>query len=147
MIEHVLPSGLAELEQLHAEPNSQQLVSLHHSSTHCKRQKAGWGLETRLRYMWVESSGLVVLEQLHVESKKGNVVNISVPYSQSHTIYTLANTCQATPTNKRCMREAWCGYWYGWVSKTLWWCSQNLCVPEYSNILISHDCKWPPNSW
>jgi len=33
------------------------------------------------------------------------VVNISVPHSQTHTIYTLASTCQATPTHAARVRH------------------------------------------
>ena len=36
MDECVMPSGLAELEQLHVKPNSEHLTSLHHISTHCR---------------------------------------------------------------------------------------------------------------
>ena len=34
---------------------------------HCTQLKAGQDLETRLRYEWVEPSGLALLERLHVE--------------------------------------------------------------------------------
>ena len=63
----VLPSGLAELEQLHVEPSSEHSTSLHHSSIHYRWWKAGWGLEKGLGYERVERSDLSVLEQLHVE--------------------------------------------------------------------------------
>jgi len=46
MDECALPSGLAELEQLHVEPNSEHVISLYCSSTaHYRQQKAGEGLE------------------------------------------------------------------------------------------------------
>jgi len=50
MDKHVMSSGLAELEQLHMEHNSEHVTSLHCSPTHCRGWKAGQGLETRLEY-------------------------------------------------------------------------------------------------
>ena len=44
--EHAMHSGLAELEQLHVEPNSEHQTPLHCSSAHCRRWKAGWGSHT-----------------------------------------------------------------------------------------------------
>lgn len=67
MDEWHLPSGLAELEQLHVELNTEQSTSLHCSSAHCRWWKAVWGLEMRLG---CEPSGLAVLEQLHVKSNR-----------------------------------------------------------------------------
>jgi len=51
MDECVMSSGLAELEQLHMEHNSEHKTSLHRSPTHSRGWKAGQGLETRLEYV------------------------------------------------------------------------------------------------
>ena len=42
-------SGLAELQQLHVEPNSEHSTYLHCSSPHCRQRKAGQGLEMRVQ--------------------------------------------------------------------------------------------------
>jgi len=62
-----MPSRLIELEQLHVQPNSghSTTLGLHHSSTHCRLQKAGWGQEMRQGMNEWSRHGL---EQLHVES-------------------------------------------------------------------------------
>ena len=79
----MLPSGLAELELLHA--NSEQSTSLYH--THYRKQKACWCLEMRLGY-----------EQALTRF--------------TLTISTLASTCQASPTHAaraRGMLQMCCG--------------------------------------
>ena len=93
-------------EQLHVEPNHEQSTALHCSSTHCRRWKAGLGLETNPWYVVrAEPSGFAELEQLHVES--------SSERSQFHTltltlsIHSQACT-QATPMQISC--KAWYGY-------------------------------------
>ena len=73
--EHALPSGLAKLEQLHVEPNSEWLISLPCSSTHFRRWKACQGLETRL--------GLQNILSLQIVSNSGN--DLSTLGSTDHT--------------------------------------------------------------
>ena len=77
MDKRVMPLGLAELEQLHVEWNSEHSTSLHRSSTHYQRQKAGLGLEMRLGYERTEPSGLAVLEQLRSNSDCGQHISQS----------------------------------------------------------------------
>ena len=73
--EHALPSGLAKLEQLHVEPNSEWLISLPCSSTHFRRWKACKGVETRL--------GLQNILSLQIVSNSGN--DLSTLGSTDHT--------------------------------------------------------------
>jgi len=61
MDDHAMHSGLAELQQLHVELNSEHSTYLHCSYAHCRQRKAGRGLETRLGYKRAEPSGLAVL--------------------------------------------------------------------------------------
>ena len=90
----LMPTGLAELEQPHVEPNSGQSTSLHHSSTHCSWQRAGPGLETRLGMSKWSSQGL---HCSYLWSQTVSVVDIWGSHSQTDTNYTLQARCQATP--------------------------------------------------
>ena len=103
MDECAMPSGLAELGQLHVEPNSEHSTSLHCSSTNCRHWKAGWGLETRQGMSEWRHQGLQCSSS-HMWSPTVSIVNISVPHSQTHT-HSQAHG-QATPTHAP--REAWC---------------------------------------
>ena len=98
MDEHMMPSGLAELEQIHVDAIDISQCS----STHCRWWKGWkWG---KGRSEWNHQGLQYMLEQLHVEFKGGH---LSSTISNS-TTDVLASMCQATPTHAAC--EAWCRY-------------------------------------
>ena len=80
--------------------SNSSVVQTNLTVTHCRRWKAGRGFETRLGYKRVdkraELSRFAVLNS-YTWSWTVSIINTSVPHSQTHTIYTLATTCQATP--------------------------------------------------
>jgi len=112
MDECALPSGLAELEQLHVELNSEHSTSLYCSSTHYRQQRAGRALEKGLGYEQVERSDLSVLEQLHVEFNSEHIL---------HSHYFLVSVvCEKNPM-KVCVSfllHSYCLPWY-WTGTQL----------------------------
>ena len=78
-------SGLAELKQLHVGPNIEHSLSLHCSSTNCRRQKSG----NKARYERVEPSGLAMLEQLHLQSNSEHSCHLSSTFSNSHSLMSM----------------------------------------------------------
>ena len=105
--ERTLPSGFAELEQLHVELNSEHSTSSHCSSTHYRRWKAGQGLEMRLGYEQSEPSGLAVLVQLHVVLNSEHGWHI--PHSQTHYQATPTHVASARGMTRICIPSNWRG--------------------------------------
>ena len=84
--------------QLHVELNSEQSTSYTIAPHTADNEK----LESRLEYEWVGSSQFVEVE---LWGQTVSVVDISVPHSQAHTIYTLASrwsVCTLLMYNAQC---------------------------------------------
>ena len=99
MDKHVTPSGLAELEQLYVEPNSEHSTSSHHSSTHCRQSKLGGGVQASeaIRACCARATTCRVEQWTWLTSQF---------HTQTHTIYIL--TSMWSDHTYACRCEAWC---------------------------------------